>query len=120
MGVERRRLSAGDALEIEQPGGHTKKMIVRQHGAVDLKHNPYIAADEFKLLQLLHSVGLAIPKPYYLDKSGEIFSTPYVVIEYIEGEPEIALSDVTEVLPQIEGYLDTSAMGDAASHPYAG
>ena len=56
------------ALEIEQPGGHTKKMIVRQHGAVDLKHNPYIAADEFKLLQLLHSVGLAIPKPYYLDE----------------------------------------------------
>ena len=47
-------------------------------------------------------------------RSGEIFSTPYVVIEYIEGEPEFALSDVTEVLPQIEGYLDTSAMGDAS------
>ena len=74
------------AIEIERPDGYTQKMIVRQHGEVDLKHNPHIAADEFKLLQLLHSVGLAVPEPYYLDQSGEIFPTPYVVIEYIEGE----------------------------------
>ena len=26
------------ALEIERPDGHTKKMVVRQHGVVDLKH----------------------------------------------------------------------------------
>src|SRR5690348_15766776 len=78
------------ALEIEQPDGHKQKMIVRQHGEVDLKHNPQVAADEFKLLHLLHSAGLATPTPYYLDQSGEIFSTPYVVIEYIEGQPEFA------------------------------
>ncbi len=67
------------ALEIERPDGHTKKMIVRQHGAVDLKRNPQIAADEFKLLQLVHSARLAAPEPYYLDQSGEIFSMPYLV-----------------------------------------
>src|SRR5207247_7286541 len=71
------------ALEIERPGGQTKKMIVRRHGKVDLKRNPQIAADEFKLLQILQSAGLATPAPYYLDQSGEIFPTPYVVIEYI-------------------------------------
>jgi hypothetical protein len=38
------------ALEIERPDGHTQKMIVRQHGEVDRKHNPRIAADEFRLL----------------------------------------------------------------------
>jgi aminoglycoside phosphotransferase (APT) family kinase protein len=65
-------------------------MIIRQHGEVDLKHNPHVAAVEFKLLQLLHSVGLAVPTPYHLDQSGEIFSTPYVVMEYIEGKPEFA------------------------------
>jgi aminoglycoside phosphotransferase (APT) family kinase protein len=102
------------ALEIEQPDGCTQKMIVRQHGEVDLKHNPHIAVDEFELLQLLHSVGLAVPKPYYLDQSGEIFSTPYVVIEYIEGEPIFGPNDVAEDLSHIKGYEVTPAMGDAS------
>src|SRR5256885_26190 len=73
------------ALEIERPDHQTKKMIVRRHGDVDLKRNPHIAADEFKLLQITQSAGLATPAPYYLDQSGEIFPIPYVVIEYIEG-----------------------------------
>ncbi|HET9918694.1 MAG TPA: phosphotransferase [Ktedonobacteraceae bacterium] len=93
------------ALEVEQPGGQTKKMIVRRHGAVDLKHNSRIAADEFRLLQLLQSVGLAAPKPYYLDQSGEIFSTPYLVIEYIEGTPEFALSRVPDLIFQLAMHL---------------
>ena len=93
------------ALEIEQPDGYKQKMIVRQHGEVDLKHNPYIAADEFKLLQLLHSAGLAVPEPYYLDQSGEIFPTPYVVIEYIEGEPLFGTHDVADFIPQLARQL---------------
>lgn len=80
-------------------------MIVRQHGAVDLKHNPQIAAGEFKLLQLLQSAGMATPKPYHLDQSGEIFSTPYIVIEYIEGKPEFAPSDVTVFIFQLANTL---------------
>jgi aminoglycoside phosphotransferase (APT) family kinase protein len=80
------------ALEIERPDRQTKKIIVRQHGAVDLKYNPDIAADEFKLLNILQSAGLATPAPYYFDQSGDIFPTPYIVIEYIEGKPEFALA----------------------------
>ena len=93
------------ALEIERPDGHTKKMIVRQHGAVDLEQNPQVAADEFELLQLLHSIRLATPTPYHLDQSGEIFSSPYVVIEYIEGKPEFAPSDLTDFILQLATYL---------------
>src|SRR5260370_15637127 len=93
------------ALEIERPAGYTQKMIVRRHGEVDLKNNPQIAADEFKLLQLLHSVGLATPRPYYLDQSGEIFSTPYLVIEYIEGKSEFAPSNLPDLLLQLATQL---------------
>lgn len=93
------------ALEIERPDGQTKKMIVRQHGAVDLQHNPHIAADEFKLLQLLRSAGLATPAPYRLDQSGEIFATPYVVIEYIEGMPEFELARVSDLILQLATHL---------------
>ncbi len=93
------------ALETLRPDGHTQKMIVRQHGEMDLKHNPQVAADEFKLLQLLHSVGLATPAPYRLDQSGEIFSTPYIVIEYIEGKPEFAPADLPDLLLQLATHL---------------
>jgi aminoglycoside phosphotransferase (APT) family kinase protein len=89
------------ALEIERPDGKTQKMIVRQHGDADLKHNPQLAADEFKLLHLLHSVRLPVPAPYYLDQSGKIFSTPYVVIEYIEGKPEFSPAHFTEYIFQL-------------------
>src|SRR6476659_9053970 len=60
------------ALEVELGGGLTKRMVVRQHGDVDRKRNPQIAADEFKLLQILQSVGLPAPAPYLLDQSGEV------------------------------------------------
>jgi aminoglycoside phosphotransferase (APT) family kinase protein len=93
------------ALETLRPDGQTQKMLVRQHGDVDLKHNPQIAADEFKLLQLLHSVGLAVPTPYHLDQSGEIFSTPYIVIEYIEGQPEFAPAHVPDLILQFATHL---------------
>ncbi len=92
-------------LEIERPDGHTQKMVVRQHGDVDLKHNPNIAADEFKLLQLLQSVGVAAPMPYHLDQSGDIFSTPYLVIAYIEGKTEFAPSDVPDFILQLATQL---------------
>lgn len=93
------------ALEIEQPDGQTRQMIVRQHGEVDLKHNPQVAANEFKLLHILRSAGLAVPTPYHLDQSGEIFSTPYIAIEYIEGKSEFALSPKTDLIHQLATHL---------------
>src|SRR5260370_8016318 len=93
------------ALETLRPDGHTQKMIVRQHGEVDLKHNPQVAADEFKLLQLLHSVGLATPAPYRFDQSAEIFSAPYLVIEYIEGKPEFAPADLPVLIFNLPTHL---------------
>ena len=93
------------ALEIEQSDGQMKKMIVRQHGEVDRQHNPQISADEFKLLRLLHSAGLITPNPYYLDQSGEIFSTPYIVIEYIDGKTEFAPVDLPDFILQFTWHL---------------
>ena len=93
------------AVELERPDGRTKKMIVRRHGDRDRQRNPQVAADEFRLLQILQSEGLAAPKPYYLDQSGEIFSTPYLVIEYVEGEPEFAPSDLSDYLLQMATQL---------------
>src|SRR5687768_14571600 len=73
-------------LEIERSDRQTSKLIVRRHGNVDLSHNPHIARDEFRLLQIAQSHGLAAPKPHYVDESCDLFPTPVVVIEYIDGE----------------------------------
>ncbi len=93
------------ALEIALPGGGTRKLVVRQHGARDLAGNPQIAADEFRLLQGLHAAGLPVPLPYTFDQSGAIFATPYVVLEYIEGAPEFAPANLPDYLRQFAAQL---------------
>ena len=93
------------ALELERPDGQTKKMIVRRHGELDRKQNPHIATDEFMLLQLLQTAEVAAPKPYHLDLSGQIFPTPYLVIEYIEGEPDFAPANLSHLILQLATHL---------------
>lgn len=91
------------ALEIELPGGQTRKLVVRRHGAADLAQNPHLAADEFRLLQLLRAHHLPAPAPYYLDLSSQIFPTPVIVVEYIEGRAE----DMPPHLPALTRQLAT-------------
>lgn len=78
------------ALEVQYPDGALHKIIVRRPGERALKCNPHAAEDEFTLLQLTRGLGLATPTPYYFDQSGTIFADPYLVIEYIDGQPEFA------------------------------
>jgi aminoglycoside phosphotransferase (APT) family kinase protein len=86
------------ALEIEQPDRGRERMVVRRHGELDLAQNPNVAADEFRLLQLLRSAGLPVPRPYLLDAPGEVLSSPCIVLEFIDGEPETAPSDLRDYL----------------------
>jgi aminoglycoside phosphotransferase (APT) family kinase protein len=92
-------------LEIEQADGHKRRLVVRQHGEADLRANPRIAADEFRLLQGLEAAGLAVPMPYYVDESGEILATPYVVIEFVEGEAEFEPHDLGGLLAELAAQL---------------
>jgi aminoglycoside phosphotransferase (APT) family kinase protein len=93
------------ALEIAQPDGQIKKLVVRQSGPVDLRNNPAIAAGEFKLLQILRSLGLPVPRPYQLDQSGRILPTPYLIIEFIEGPPEFAPANLPAFLQELAAQL---------------
>ncbi|CAN5652355.1 hypothetical protein BH24CHL1_BH24CHL1_17900 [soil metagenome] len=93
------------ALELKHPNGQTTKLIVRRHGQVDLKQNPHIARDEFRLLQIARSRGLAAPEPVYVDESREILATPYITMEFVEGEPEFAPPDLPGYLGALAGHL---------------
>ena len=92
------------ALEIELENGKTKRMIVRQpEGA--MRDDPRAATNEFRLLQLLISAGLPVPEPRLLDESAEIFPEPYLVVEYIDGEPDCAPADVSDFISQLAARL---------------
>jgi aminoglycoside phosphotransferase (APT) family kinase protein len=93
------------AFEIEAGDGRTQTLIVRQHGAADLQGNPTVAADEFRLLQLLASVGLPAPTPRYLDANGDVFSTPCLVVDYVEGEPGPEAGGASELVSELARVL---------------
>src|SRR6185437_15373692 len=95
------------ALEVARIDGQTMKMIVRQHGERDRQQHPQVAADEFKLLRLLRAEGMAAPAPYLLDQSGEIFPTPYIVIEFIEGATDLAPAHAPALIPQLATHLSS-------------
>jgi aminoglycoside phosphotransferase (APT) family kinase protein len=103
------------ALEIERADGETQKLVVRQHGEVDLRYNPNIAADEFRLLNIVHRAGLPAPKPYYVEDSGEIFATPCIVVEFVEGRPEFAPADVGDTVRQFAETLAAIHRVDVAT-----
>jgi aminoglycoside phosphotransferase (APT) family kinase protein len=93
------------AFEMTTPEGYTERLVLRRHGPVDLASDPDIAAHEFQLLRLLHSAGLAVPAPRYLDHSCELYPTPYLVLEYVDGEPTGALSDAAARTPELAACL---------------
>jgi aminoglycoside phosphotransferase (APT) family kinase protein len=93
------------AFEIERPDGRVERLIVRRHGAADLRREPHIAAHEFRLLELLKSAGVPAPTPRCLDADGEVFSVPCLVVDYLEGERESAPADETEFLCRLATVL---------------
>jgi len=101
------------AIEIQHADGKFQKMVVRQHGEADLKHNSNVAQHEYQLLRQLHDVGLAVPDAY--DSSGDIFSSPHVVIEFIEGGTVFNPVDLDDYLKQCATHLATIHQVDVES-----
>jgi aminoglycoside phosphotransferase (APT) family kinase protein len=93
------------AFEIEGTDGRSERLVVRRHGAADLKRNPRIARDEFRLLQLLESADVPAPRPCYLDDRGEIFASPCLVVEYVEGDSPHGAVDESALVDQLATVL---------------
>lgn len=93
------------ALELEQPGGAIKRVIVRRPAAQALERDPDAAAREYRLLQLTRSSGLPTQAPLYLDQSGTLFPTPFLVLEYVDGAPQFAFPDLNAAMQQLAWQL---------------
>lgn len=68
--------------------GSQKHVILRLFGHEKIQPRPYIAGNEFRLLQHLEIPNIVTPRPLYFDQSQEIFPTPYLIYEYLDGEME--------------------------------
>ena len=99
-------VSAGvTALEIATADGETVRLVLRRHGEVDRGRNPRVARDEFRVLEIARAHGLAVPRPVLLDESGELLATPFLVIEYVDGEPDLAPADLDDWVDQAVDHL---------------
>ena len=92
-------------LELETRSGTHRKLIHRLHGEVDLRQNPNVASDEFRVLQLTHAAGLASPAPVFLDVNDPLFSTPSIVVEYVEGVTDLKPDDPADYVRQMAAEL---------------
>lgn len=104
------------ALEIERPGGERRTLVLRRHGEVDFGRNPRIAAGEFRLLEILQTAGIAAPAPILLDESCDLFPTPYLIMEFVEGEPGFEPGDPTTLAVQMADQLARIHRIDTTQH----
>ena len=78
----------------------TQKYLLRVHSENNRWRNPNIARHEFKLLKTLYDSGLPVAQPHYLDESGEVYSLPYLIIDYVEGAPDFSPRDLPDFIQQ--------------------
>ena len=103
-------------FEIESGEGSRERLVLRRHGARDLAANPHVAADEFQLLGVLASAGIPVPAPRFLDATGELFSTPCLVVEFVDGaapttaDEQAVAAQLAAILAAIHQIASTAAI----------
>ena len=105
-----RRLTGGISaetavLEVGLDDGSTKRLVVKRHGLGAHGHDPSVAVVEYEALRLARSFGLPAPEPYHLSHAGEVFSTPCVVMEHVEGTQDFSPRDLAGYVRQMAGLL---------------
>jgi len=93
------------AFEVERLDGQRQKRIARQPN----REGAAPAAEEFQTLTVLKAASLPVPTPVALVPASEAFPNPFLVVEYIEGRPEVDPQDVP-------GYVDRYAAQLAQIH----
>ncbi len=91
-------------LELLRDQGRSHWLILLGHGPRDRQVNPDIARDEFTLLKILSSAGLAVPRPLLVDTSAAI---PFLITEFVDGETRFAAADLSAYCYQLAGILSS-------------
>jgi aminoglycoside phosphotransferase (APT) family kinase protein len=92
-------------LIVKHADGEIQKFLLRVHSEINRSRSPNIAQSEFKLLQALHTTGLPVAQPYYLDVSGDVYPIPYLIVGYIEGAPDFSPQNLPDFIQQSANLL---------------
>ncbi len=94
------------AVELELRNGQVGCFVVRQHGTSAWKsRGHHVTATEFELLRALFNKGTKVPQPLYLDCSGSVLDSPFLVTEFVNGSTSVHPDDLTSHLEQMAGFL---------------
>ena len=78
-----------------------------------------IARDEYKLLEILKELKLAVPPPVYLDAHGEFFTEPCMVLEFMDGDTNFSPDDLGDYLMQMASHLSLIHKLGCTSHDFS-
>jgi aminoglycoside phosphotransferase (APT) family kinase protein len=74
-------------IDAVSAAGQRRRLVLRQYGPANLRSDPHAAVHEHDLLGLLRAAGLPVPAPRYADESRAILPVPFVVVDFIDGQP---------------------------------
>lgn len=101
--IHARQLSPRAAkLDILADKVRSLHLVLLGHSARDRQANPDIARDEFRLLKILSSAGLAVPKPLLVDAD---CAFPFLITDFVEGETRFAAADLPAFCDQLADIL---------------
>ncbi len=96
-------------LKLRLTNGNSESVVLRRYGERDLRRNARVAECEFRLLGLVSRLGLPVPNPILLGEPDDDWTTPFVVVERVNGEPDFAPAD-------LDGHLRRLASALVAIH----
>jgi aminoglycoside phosphotransferase (APT) family kinase protein len=95
-----------EALELAPPSGHARRVVLRRHGAAHWKAlTRDVTVVEFQLLSALSRAGLAVPTPVFVETGPALLGSPFFVMEYVDGKPDLTASELPSALVQMADYL---------------
>lgn len=101
-------------VEIEEPDGRRRRLVLREYGAANLSADPRAAVTEYRLLEVLHQAGLPVPRPRHADESGAIVPGPCLLTEYIDGDTVTGPADVSAFPGRTGGGIPAAGPPDLA------
>ena len=96
-----------DWLEPVEPASTLQRVwkLRGQPNDWTLENVPTAVVDEFNRLGALHSGGLPVQAPVFVDETEEHFGRPGLVIGYIDGEPDLNPDDPNKYVEQFAHLL---------------
>ncbi|MFT5193940.1 MAG: aminoglycoside phosphotransferase (APT) family kinase protein [Cellvibrionaceae bacterium] len=109
--VIQRYFPQSEIIRLSRPkGGISADLTIveliqnNRHYKIVIRQIPQ-AAQEYKLLKILQSAGVASPIPLFLDESCELLPAPFLILTYISGETRYRFSNKVQAGEKIGAQL---------------